>query len=173
MSARTVAAWATVLAVSVASLAWSGAASSTARQRLDSTRTSLVALRQQAAELDRLRSLTPRDEQRPAAPEDLPRRVSGVIRGCGLPAAALGSFDAGAASREGEAITRRASLVLQQVTLPQVGRFLSDWRHAEPRWAVASIEVTPRGEAPAAGGDLPLLAVITLESTIRSPEVRP
>lgn len=173
MSGRAAILGISVAGFAAAALLWSGRSAAAARWRMDQTRTHLASLGEQSAELARLLALAPRDQDRPAAPEDLPRRVSGVLRACGLSASSLASFGTSGESRDEGIVTRRASLVLQRVALPQVGRFLAEWRRAEPCWTATGIEIAPHGDPPAAGGDLPLQASITLESPIRAPGARP
>ncbi|MCC6660717.1 MAG: hypothetical protein IT437_07500 [Phycisphaerales bacterium] len=162
-----------VAGLAAAALLWSGRSAAAARWRIDQGRTRLASIREQSAEVARLRASAPRDQDRPAAPENLPHTVSSVLRACGLPASSLASFGTSGESRDMDIATRRASLVLQRVALPQVGRFLAEWRRAEPRWTVTGIDIAPHGDPPAAGGDLPLQASITLESSIRVPGARP
>jgi hypothetical protein len=71
----------------------------------------------------------------------------------------------------GELKRQRATFTLVPITLPQLGAFLDAWRQREPYWTVASIDVGPEpirqnenGGAAAAGRDLPLRAVLTLEA---------
>lgn len=98
-------------------------------------------------------------------------RVTAALQQAGLPAGALAGL-----SPEAEAVIadqggvrvarRRATLTLSGVTLPQVGKFLDAWRSAEPVWTPVSIDLSPiGGKPPEAGGDLPLRAVIAIEST--------
>lgn len=116
----------------------------------------------------------------PDAPADDPSRggltprVTAALERAGLPVGVLGSLSPEAesqvASQAGVRVTcRRATLTLSGVTLPSVGRFLDAWRAAEPAWTPTSIDVSPAGgQAPEAGGDLPLRAVVVIESiTVR------
>jgi hypothetical protein len=62
---------------------------------------------------------------------------------------------------------RSASVILSNVTLPQVGAFLTAWRQREPRWTVAKIDLSPvqpgRNDVSRPGGDSPIRAVLGLE----------
>jgi hypothetical protein len=63
----------------------------------------------------------------------------------------------------------RAVLTLAPLTLPQLGGFLAAWHSREPQWTVSSIELSPQPgnqaqSAAAPGGDLPLRAVLGLET---------
>ncbi len=101
--------------------------------------------------------------------------VSAALASAGLPASALSSLSAEPESSSStspstsvQARTRRATLVLGAVTLPQLGTFLDRWHLRQPAWAVSAIDLAPEpgGEKVKAvtGGDLPLRAVLTLES---------
>ncbi len=58
-----------------------------------------------------------------------------------------------------------ATLTLSPITLTELGRFLATWRVEEPRWTVASIDITPNRRATTdRGGDLPLRVIVTIES---------
>jgi len=111
---------------------------------------------------------SPVDDQ---AQGGLTPRVSAALQRAGLPASSLASLSPEAESRlvvqSGVHVSRRrATLTLSGVTLPQIGRFLDAWRSTEPAWTPASIDLSPAaGKAPEAGSDLPLRAVITIEST--------
>jgi hypothetical protein len=102
-------------------------------------------------------------------------RISAALAAAGLPASALSSLSPEAESPIGEgdlkARRTRAVLTLAPVTLPQLGGFLAAWRSREPQWTVSSIELSPQpgnqspGQSAAApGGDLPLRAVLGLET---------
>jgi hypothetical protein len=99
-------------------------------------------------------------------------RVTAALERAGLPAGALASLSPEAesqvVSQAGVRVSRRrATLTLAGVTLPAVGRFLDTWRAAEPAWTPTSIDVAPAGgQAAEAGGDLPLRAVIVIESVV-------
>lgn len=154
--------WTVAATLGTAALLWSGASAARARTEAVAADRSLERASEKIAELARLRSLTA-DAPTPAClPSDLPARISGVLTACGLPSSAVRSFGAGAsaASRPG------ATLVLDGPTLPQFGAFLEAWRQAEPGWMVAAVDLSPRVEVPATGGDLPLHAVLTLEAIV-------
>jgi hypothetical protein len=119
--------------------------------------------------------------QVPDAPADDPSRggltprVTAALERAGLPVGVLGSLSPEAesqvASQAGVHVSRRrATLTLAGVTLPAVGRFLDAWRTAEPAWTPSSIDVSPAGgQPPEVGGDLPLRAVIVIESIAMRP----
>ncbi len=112
----------------------------------------------------------------PDLPEDdqarggLTPRAAAALERAGLPASALAGLSPEAESQVAgspglRVSRRRATLTLSGVTLPQVGRFLEAWRSAEPAWTASNIDLSAAGgPAPEAGGDLPLRAVIAIES---------
>jgi hypothetical protein len=97
-------------------------------------------------------------------------RVTTALERAGLPVGALASLspesESQVVSQTGVRVSRRrATLTLAGVTLPAIGRFLDAWRAAQPAWTPSSIDVAPAGgQAPEAGGDLPLRVVIVIES---------
>lgn len=116
----------------------------------------------------------------PKPPGSLAPEVSAALAGSGLPPSAMASLSAepessgslatGAAGPV-QARTRRGTLVLTSVTLPQLGAFCATWRERQPGWSIAALDVGPetgnanaRSQIAATGGDLPLRAVLTLES---------
>lgn len=116
-----------------------------------------------SAEIAELRALVPLsarpgEVRRTTA---LPAHLAEVLASRGLSAAAITSFT-GDSSGAGHP---RAILILEGLTLPQLGAFLIAWREAEPAWMVSALEVSPKArDGPARGGDLPLHATLTLES---------
>ena len=110
----------------------------------------------------------------------LATRVSTVLSSCGLPLSVLSSLTPDAAptssaqqAGNAAAMRRRAALTLNGLTLPQLGRFLEQWRRAEPAWVPATIDLAPDHQrAAVAGGDLPIRAVISLERLVFQGEAR-
>jgi hypothetical protein len=115
----------------------------------------------------------------PKSTAALAPQVSAVLAAAGLPASAMTSLSAESASPASPGATvraqaRHATLVLSGLTLPQVGSFLQAWRQKQPAWTVSQIELSPEASAvgalgkpssrPDTGGDLPLHAVLTLET---------
>jgi len=101
--------------------------------------------------------------------------VSATLAAAGLPPSTLGSLSAdsetGAGPRTGVQVRRRrAVLTLSGLTLPQLGGFLSQWRERQPTWTVSQIDIAPdltpkvKDQLNAAGGDMPLRAVIAVET---------
>lgn len=98
----------------------------------------------------------------------LAERFARALADAGLPNSALASLSPesqDSPSNAGNAVKRRATLTLASITLPELGRFLDTWRGREAAWTVTSIDLSPdaRGES-APGGDLPIRAVLTIES---------
>lgn len=139
--------------------------------------TALQSLQVQLSEIDHLRSALPAWAASPApgaatdADQPLAPRISEAIKACGLPPASLVSLSADSGHGNNPAtvavtvVRRRANLTLTGLTLPQLGAFLATWRTREPAWPVTAIDLSPQGvQAIPTGGDLPLRAVIALES---------
>ncbi|MCC6321910.1 MAG: hypothetical protein IT438_10810 [Phycisphaerales bacterium] len=131
------------------------------------------ALQLAATEVRALRTTAERlrRHQESSAPR-LATASSEVLAAAGLPTATLASLSPESAATERiekAFLTRtRATLTLSPITLPQFGRFLDVWRQRLPGWTVARVDLEPRRETAAStpgGGDLPLRAVIAVEST--------
>jgi hypothetical protein len=102
--------------------------------------------------------------------------VTATLAAAGLPASAMASLSAepdtgslaGPGGGQVQVRARRATLVLASITLPQLGDALGRWRARQPGWTIASIDLAPEAGAIAAkaqtGGDLPLRAVVSLET---------
>ncbi len=150
-----------------------------ARFQAHQAESTLVQVRSQTTELARLQQTTaslPTAEHRAS---ELSPILSGILANQGIPSQALASFSTGGSSSVGPESTvarERATLMLNSITLPQLGRVLQAWREAEPCWAVTSIELTPMtptsqdrtGSAASAGGDSPISASLTLEAMVEA-----
>ncbi len=109
--------------------------------------------------------------------------VNDCLAAAGLPASALASLSpaadtpitlgpsasGGRGTANSSAVRRRAVLTLAPVTLDQVGRVLGAWREAHPDWTITTIDLAPeaqgrRDAAVPPGGDLPLRAVVSIET---------
>lgn len=102
-----------------------------------------------------------------SSPSALQPRIAAVLASVALPPATLNSLapepSSGNRSADGARIEhRRATVVLQDLTLSNFGMFLDAWRRAEPRWVVSGIDLSPSGSAPP-GADLPVRAALILE----------
>ncbi len=172
---------ATVAAVALSITGWKWA-QATSAERTQTQR--LARLTTQANSINDLRSKLPEWALASKAPGTLAPEVSAILSASGLPASAMASLSADPDQSTGnqgigmgnvgtatiQARTRRATLVLGSVTLPQLGTFLQTWRDRQPAWTVATIDVSPElGSSAMAtktqtGGDLPLRAVLTMEN---------
>lgn len=179
-------AWVIAIAAIAAVLAPMTARARRAEARADSALAVFTAVAADARELDRLRVGRDNhvDQAGPeAAPVQLAPAVSATLAACGLPASVLSSLSPESESieqvapRDGSAsppqtvrlIRKRATLVLTPITLPQLGRFLHDWRGRSPDWTVARLDVEPRGAGEKGAGvtpgaDLPLRVTLSIES---------
>jgi hypothetical protein len=134
----------------------------------------LVALRATTAHAHELASLRSRLAHQVTEPQGgagtLAERVAAALAEAGLPSSALQGVSP--ESRVGgggsSGVTRRRATLTLAGTLPQIGRFLDAWRNREPAWTATGIDLAPErpgdAPAPAPGGDLPVRAVLTIES---------
>jgi hypothetical protein len=164
-------AWVGAAVAALVSVSAAGARYWSARGRATTELARVRLVTSDARELARLRAGAPSwtAQERPGA--GLAARVSAALAGCGLPASALSTLSPEAESGVGETDLRarrtRAVVTLAPVTLPQLGGFLAAWRSGNPEWTVGSIDIAPQSAAGAAsgsGGDLPLRALVTLET---------
>ena len=150
-------------ASALATVGWSAARAGAARRSAEQARADCLLARAQAAELAELRAVLPADAAAPIPASGLPGRITTVLSANGLPSSAVSSFS-------GDSDGRAATLTLEPVTLPGLGRFLDAWRSAEPAWSIHRAEVAPAragGVGGAGGGavrDLPLRVVLVLEA---------
>lgn len=126
-------------------------------------------LAQTAALVHELGTLRAAPAPTSVAASGLQPRLSAVLAACALPSTTLQSLapepEVGQRNADGATIRRRrATVVLQGLTLLNLGRFLEGWRTAEPSWVIASIDLTQTGSA-APGSDLPVRAALVLERT--------
>lgn len=167
--------WGTLFLLAAGALGISGSRYLGARSRANAGALLLKAVSAESAELARLRASAPAWALRGRPASGLAPRVSAALSACGLPATAMASLSpeaesAVAAAGAGDLSARRtrAVMTLAPVTLPQLGSFLEAWRSREPEWGVSSIDLSPQsgkeGGPGAVGGDLPLRAVIGVES---------
>jgi hypothetical protein len=163
--------WAAVVLVSAGGVGLAGARYWAARDRATSERSRAGEVSQRLHEIARLRSSAPAWMVRGKPSTGLTPRISAALSACGLPASAMSSLSPEAESplgdRDIKARRSRAVLTLAPVTLPQLGGFLAAWRSREPDWTVSSIDLalqSGNGQGAAAGGDLPLRAVLGLET---------
>lgn len=90
-------------------------------------------------------------------------RVSSSLTRAGIPVGRMTSLSPGTAAAEGVSVRlsdgttvrrvrRSASMTLDQVSLPELGGFLQEWRAAQPEWRIVSLQATP---IPLRAGDVP------------------
>ncbi len=103
----------------------------------------------------------------------LAARVSAVLAAAGLGQSSLAGLSPESVvqrSDAGTALRVRATLTLQSVTLPEVGRFIAEWRSRHPAWTLTSIDLAPdAGAKITPGSDLPIRAVLVVESIAFDP----
>lgn len=162
-------AWLVVLAVAAAALISAASRARAAHEQADRAESSLHHAHALASEIAALRAKAPTWMSARREETGLSPRLTAVITSAGLPASALASFNVSRESNLGGkelgAARQRASCVLTNLTLPQLGQVLTAWHEREPQWAVASIDLDPiESQSPPAGGDIPLKANIILES---------
>jgi hypothetical protein len=169
---RTVPAWIVVAALSAGAVALAGQRAAASRAAALREHAELERLATQARELRSLRAAAASPESAKATP-GLASRVGTALSRAGLPASCLSSLSPEAQSvqrLEGSRVgarRQRATLVLTSLTLPQLGSLLQTWRTDEPAWMITGVEVAAaQGPPPPTGGDLPLRAVLVLESLV-------
>ena len=138
-------------------------------ERLNALRASLAAEGADGTGAEPAGSLTP----------TLAARVSGVLTASGLPQSSLAGLSPESVvqrSDAGTALRVRATLTLQSITLPEVGRFIAEWRTRHPAWALTSIDLVPEAgiqsgnkSAVTPGSDLPVRTVLVVESIAFDP----
>lgn len=162
--------WIGTIAALVAIMALALPAVTRAHRDAYSSRSMLTEVLRHADVIVSLRNSMPDAFSDDSSRGGLTPRVTAALEQAGLPSATLASLSPEAETQlplqPGLRVSRRrATLTLSGVTLPQVGRFLDAWRASEPAWTPASIDLSPvGGNAPEAGGDFPLRAVIVIET---------
>lgn len=177
--------WAVTILLSAAMLA-SVAPRALRAQRTSQTQLAAASsLARSASELARLRAESPTDRATSEPEPKLATRVSAALAAAGLPASNLAVLSPESESVEpvtaaAAVVRRRATMVLTPVSLPQLGRFLAEWRARSPEWTPTRIDLEPinAGAGPSSsssstqpGGDLPLRVTLAVES-VRA-EARP
>jgi len=167
-----------VLGLSMVALTVAGRAALTAREQARVSVASFRGLSERVREFDRLQARAAPWPRRSGPEGGLAQEVSAVLAAAGLPPSAMTSLspDNGTALPGDVGLTQlRAGLTLNNITLPQLGRFLAEWRrrqHGPGSWTVTAIDLSPEtesGKAAAPGTtarDLPLRAVMNLESIV-------
>ena len=157
------------IVVSTALLAWSG--HRYLQQRGDATTATggFKAVVDQATELTTLRSEAPPESRRARPAPGIAARLAGVVAVAGLPQNSLQNvtpeLESPVNAGSGAFAYRRSAvrLTLDPITLPELGRFLQEWRSAEPVWTVTTIDLTPTSQL-AKGQQKPLRAALLIET---------
>jgi hypothetical protein len=111
-----------------------------------------------------------KDAMSPGSDAPLATRVSAALAASGLEQSTLAGLSPESLSQQSGSQTTlrsRATLTLQNLTLPELGTFIAAWRDREPAWSITSLEMAPLANARAIqkpGADLPIRAVLILET---------
>ncbi|MCC6678154.1 MAG: hypothetical protein IT436_13515 [Phycisphaerales bacterium] len=178
MNRRLLMFWLLVVGLSTAALTVAGRGTFTAHERARVSVASFRGLSDRVQEFDRLKARAAPWPPRSSSEGGLAQEISAVLTAASLPASAMTSLspDNGTTLPGDVGLTQlRAGLTLNNITLPQLGRFLAQWRRRQPAlggWTVTAIDLSPEaesGKAAAPGAtarDLPLRAVMNLESIV-------
>lgn len=134
----------------------------------------LAVVRADSGEIASIRAAAPPESRWPRPAPGLATRVADVVSKSGLPPSAFQSLSPETESTVGISGLRKqaARVTLDGLTLPDLGRFLQEWRTAEPLWTVTSIDITPAAAKVAAKPgqvtDRPLRAVLGIETIFAS-----
>ncbi len=179
--------WAITVLISAAMIASALPRALHARRNADVQLAAARSLAESASELARLRAGSPTERAASEPEPKLATRISAALAAAGLPASALAVLSPESESVEpvtaaAALVRRRATMVLTPVSLPQLGRFLAEWRARSPEWTPTRIDLEPiaAGPGPSSasssvqpGADLPLrvtLAVESVRAEARSPD---
>jgi hypothetical protein len=158
-----------VLGVSAALCLWEGHRYYTARSDAGLALRQLAVVRADAREIAALQAAAPPESRRPRPATGLATRVTDILSKAGLPQAVLQNVSPETETGIGNSGLRRqsAKITLDGLTLPDLGRFLQQWRATQPPWVVASIDITPTtariAAKPGQATDRPLRAVLGVE----------
>jgi hypothetical protein len=150
-------------------LAWSSKRYLGARAEAVTAGARLELVADQTRELSQLRAQAPPELLRARPAPGLTARIAGVVAVAGLPQSALQNVTPEletlvTTARGGKYRRMTVRLTLEPVTLPELGRVLSEWRSAEPHWTVSSIDLAPAGGI-ASGSQKRLRAALMIETT--------
>jgi hypothetical protein len=127
----------------------------------------------QAVELANLKAAAPPEARRPRPDPGIASRLAHAVALANLPQTALQNItpelESTVSSAQGAPAYRRTTvrLTLEPITLPELGRFLSEWRTAEPTWTVTTIDLTPVNR-PVRDQQRPLRAALVIETIFAS-----
>lgn len=145
-----------IIAASLVAVVWSGLRVRHAHSAASESQARYERLCGDAPQLDRLRLAVASHPTSLVEQINLVGDINSVLVDAGIPVSALVNLtpDAqvpavGNPNQRGATYRRQiARLTFEQVTLPQVGKFLSSWRLTHPRWTVSSIQVQPMPLSP-------------------------
>ena len=173
-----------VMVAAAGAVLWCGVREQAARRAAQQSKARYERLRDDAAELDRLRAALATRPTTPVEQVNLVGDLNASLVEAGIPVSSLvnltpdsDSAVAGAQAGIRAAAYRRqgARVTIEQATLPQVGRFLASWRTSHPRWRIASLQMQPMARTsevkPAENGQKvqqPLRVYLVIESTYLS-----
>ena len=154
------------VAASVVLCAWTGHRYWAARSEATVSLRQLQRVSADAREIASLRSAAPPESRRHRPAPGLATHVADVVSKSGLPQSALQNLSPETENGvSGTGLRRQvARMTLEPLTLPEFGRFLQEWRAAEPGWTVSSIEITPAPQRNGKGTERPLRAIIGIET---------
>lgn len=159
--------WA-ILVMSAIVLAWSGHRWAMARTEANIAIRQLALVSADAKEIASIKASSPPESRRPRPAPGLATRVADVVSKADLRQAALQNLSPETESAAGAGLRRQAAkITMDGMTLSELGRFLNEWRNAEPMWTVCSIDITPTpAKTRKASGptDRPLRAVLGIET---------
>ena len=153
-----------------------------ARRYINSRADAALSLRQLRAvnadtrEIAALRAAAPPESRRHRPPPGLATRVADAVSKAGLTQSAVQSVSPEVESSAGASGLRKeaAKITLDGLTLPELGRFLQQWRTDQPVWTVISIDMTPTATKPRPNPgqslDRPLKAVLGIETIFADKE---
>lgn len=149
-------------------LVWSGKRYLGARAEAVTAGARLELVADQTRELSQLRAQAPPELLRERPAPGLTARIAGVVAVAGLPQSALQNVTPELETlvttvRGGKYRRMTVRMTLEPVTLPELGRVLSEWRSAEPLWTVSSIDLSP-GSGAASGSQKRLRAALVIET---------
>ncbi|HYE63785.1 MAG TPA: hypothetical protein VD997_17470 [Phycisphaerales bacterium] len=149
-------------------IGWSAQRYVAALEQATEAADALTVVADQATQLDRLRASAPVESRRSRPAPGLASRIAQVVAVTGLSQGTLQNVtpevETGIGTGTGINYRRTAvRLTLDPITLPELGRFLQEWRAAEPAWTVSTIDLTPTSNQ-AKGGQKPLRAALFIET---------
>jgi len=165
-----------VVAGSAILCAWSGQHYIHARSDAAVALRQLAVVSADAREIASMRAAAPAEARRKRPTPGLATRIADVVSKAGLPQSALQNLSPETESAAGTSGLRKqaARITLDGLTLPELGRFLQEWRVAEPVWTMATIDIPPTAAKiaakPGQATDRPLRAVLGIETVFADNE---